>query len=135
MTKAERPSSLGSTTQRINTGWGKLYVCVTDDEDGEPFEVFVNTGMSGGLFHAQAEAIGKTISTALRMAEDRTSTAEEISDQLIGIRSDKIGVDNGDEILSVPDGIGIALRRHMRGDHAHAVRTEEDLGETPEDRP
>jgi ribonucleoside-diphosphate reductase alpha chain len=125
MTKAERPNHLGSTTQRIDTGWGKLYVTVTEDEDGEPFEVFVNTGMSGGLFNAQAEAIGKTVSVALRMTEDRTETAVQLSDQLMGIRTDKIGHDNGDEVLSVPDGIGIALRRHITGSQGLSVREEE----------
>lgn len=112
MTKRERNPNLPSTTQRIDTGWGKIYVTIAV-EDGDPFEVFVNTGMSGGLFNAQAEAIGKTVSVALRMAEDREAAAAEIAEQLVGIRSDKVAVDNGDDILSVPDAIGIALRRHV----------------------
>ena len=130
MTKRERDPNLPSTTQRVDTGWGKIYVTI-GDEDGQPFEVFVNTGMSGGLFNAQAEAIGKTVSVALRMAEDREAAAEELADQLVGIRSDKVAMDSGDDILSVPDAIGIALRRHVRGMQGMEVRGEETGGPEP----
>ena len=131
MTKRERDPELPSTTQRVDTGWGKIYVTIAED-DGDPFEVFVNTGMSGGLFNAQAEAIGKTVSVALRMAEDRGAAAEELADKLIGIRSDKVAMDSGDNILSVPDAIGIALRRHVRGMQGMEVRDVGDMEKDPE---
>lgn len=124
--KADRPDALRDVTQRLSTGWGKLYVIITEGEDGAPFEVFVNTGASGDLYNAQAEAIGKTVSTALRMADDRHAAAEELAEQLIGIRTSRAEDDNGDVIYSIPDAIGIALRRHVQDRIEQPVRGEDD---------
>ena len=39
-TTRSRPTTLPSTTTRLRTERGNLYVTVSTDEDGEPFEVF-----------------------------------------------------------------------------------------------
>ena len=39
-TTRPRPRSLPSTTTKLSTEMGNLYVTVSTDEDGEPFEVF-----------------------------------------------------------------------------------------------
>lgn len=129
--KAERPDALFDITQRIDTGWGKLYVIITEDGDGAPFEVFVKTGASGDLYNTQAEAYGKLASAALRMSDDREGAAEVLADNLIGIRTDRVADDNGDIIYSIPDAIGIALRRHVRGQIEQPVREEDDGGTHP----
>ena len=110
--KRERPDTLPGTTQRIETGWGTVYVTV-DELDGEPFEVFVTLGKSGGLYNAHAEGLAKTASNALRSGAD----AEELAKDLIGIRSDKVAEDSGDTITSIPDAVGVALLRHVNGDY------------------
>jgi len=133
--KAERPDALHDVTQRIRTGWGKIYVIITEDGDGAPFEVFVNTGASGDVYNTQAEAYGKLASAALRMADDRRATAEVLADNLIGIRTDRVADDNGDTIYSIPDAIGIALRRHVRGRIEQPVREGEDDDRHPGDLP
>lgn len=129
--KEDRPAVLGEVTQRVETGWGKLYVTVTEDPDGDPFEVFVTTGASGDIYNSQAEAIGKTVSAALRMADDRAAAAEEIAGQLIGIRTSRPAEDNGDTVYSIPDAIGIALRRHVRDRLEQPVRGRDDGGTHP----
>ena len=39
-TTRSRPRSLPSTTTKLETEMGNLYVTVSTDEEGEPFEVF-----------------------------------------------------------------------------------------------
>jgi len=46
--RSPRPDSLNGVTQRVETGYGKLYVTINEDENGLPFELFANIGHSGG---------------------------------------------------------------------------------------
>lgn len=109
--KEERPEALVGSTYRINTGYGKLYVNINEDSTGQPFEVLVYIGQSGGIMNSMAEAIGKLASNALRSGAD----PEEVANDLIGIRSPKMQIDNGDEIQSIPDAVGVAMKRHIEG--------------------
>lgn len=43
----DRPRSLPSTTTKLQTEMGNLYVTVSTDEEGEPFEVFGWLGKGG----------------------------------------------------------------------------------------
>ena len=104
-----RPDSLSGVTQRVETGYGKLYVTINEDEAGRPFELFANIGHSGGYTNSFTEALAKVISTALRSGVD----PEEIVDELHGTRSPKVAWDKGEQIQSIPDAIGTALRRYL----------------------
>ncbi|WP_440989096.1 adenosylcobalamin-dependent ribonucleoside-diphosphate reductase [Haloarchaeobius baliensis] len=110
--KRARPDVLHGVTQRIDTGYGKLYVNINEDEQGRPFELFANIGNSGGFTASFTEALAKTISTALRSGVD----PEEIANELEGIRSPKVAWDKGEQIQSIPDAIGTAMRRYLDGD-------------------
>ena len=108
--KKPRPDQLHGVTQRIDTGYGKLYVTINEDpKTGEPFELFANTGHSGGFTNSFTDALAKTISVALRSGVD----PEEIVDKLHGIRSPKVAWDKGEQINSIPDAFGTALRRYL----------------------
>jgi ribonucleoside-diphosphate reductase alpha chain len=97
-------------TQRIDTGYGKVYITINEDVDaGQPFELFANTGMSGGFTASFTEALAKSISVALRSGVD----PNEIADKLRGIRSPKVAWDKGEQINSIPDAFGVALRRYL----------------------
>jgi len=128
--KRSRPDVLHGVTQRIDTGYGKLYVNINEDPEAErPFELFANIGNSGGFTASFTEALAKTISTALRSGVD----PEEIADELQGIRSPKVAWDKGEQIQSIPDAIGTALRRYLDGDVNKAYPQQATLEETAED--
>ncbi|WP_232686139.1 adenosylcobalamin-dependent ribonucleoside-diphosphate reductase [Halobacterium zhouii] len=111
--KQSRPDLLHGVTQRVDTGYGKLYVTINEDPEAErPFELFANTGNSGGFTGSFTEALAKTISVALRSGVD----PEEIADKLQGIRSPKVAWDKGEQVNSIPDAFGTALRRYLDGD-------------------
>jgi ribonucleoside-diphosphate reductase alpha chain len=127
--KRPRPDVLHGVTQRIDTGYGKLYVNINEDEDGRPFELFANIGNSGGFTASFTEALAKTVSTALRSGVD----PEEIADELQGIRSPKVAWDKGEQIQSIPDAIGTAMRRYLDGDVERAYPQQQTLEETAEE--
>ena len=126
--KRPRPDVLYGVTQRIDTGYGKVYVNINEDEHGKPFELFANIGNSGGFTASFTEALAKTISTALRSGVD----PEEIADELNGIRSPKVAWDNGEQINSIPDAIGTALRRYLDGDIENPYPKQQSLSELSE---
>jgi len=103
----DRPNTLAGTTYRVETGYGRMYVTVNDLE-GEPFEVLATIGKSGGMLESLLEGMSRMVSASLRAGMD----VGEIIEQLRGIRSPKIGYDNGEPIQSIPDGIAKVLVRH-----------------------
>ena len=107
--RRDRPSTLNGVTQRVDTGYGKVYVTINEDENGTPFELFANIGHSGGYTNSFTEALAKVISTALRSGVD----PEELVDELVGTRSPKIAWDQGEQIQSIPDAIGTAINRYL----------------------
>ncbi|WP_101294478.1 TSCPD domain-containing protein [Halegenticoccus soli] len=127
--KRPRPDVLYGVTQRIDTGYGKLYVNINEDENGEPFELFANIGNSGGFTASFTEALAKTISTALRSGVD----PEEIASELQGIRSPKVAWDKGEQINSIPDAIGTAMRRYLDGEIEKPYPKQTNLSEVEEE--
>jgi ribonucleoside-diphosphate reductase alpha chain len=129
--KKPRPNQLHGITQRIDTGYGKLYVTINEDpETGEPFELFANTGYSGGFTNSFVDALAKTISIALRCGVD----PREIVDDLEGIRSPKVAWDKGEQINSIPDAFGTALRRYLDDEIDKAYPQQTTLEETADDQ-
>ncbi|WP_411798741.1 LAGLIDADG family homing endonuclease [Halonotius sp. F2-221B] len=127
--KRPRPDVLYGVTQRVDTGYGKVYVNINEDEQGRPFELFANIGNSGGFTASFTEALAKTISTALRSGVD----PEEIANELNGIRSPKVAWDKGEQINSIPDAIGTALRRYLDGDIEEPYPKQQNLSELNEE--
>jgi ribonucleoside-diphosphate reductase alpha chain len=127
--KRARPDVLHGVTQRIDTGYGKLYVNINEDNEGHPFELFANIGNSGGFTASFTEALAKTISTALRSGVD----PEEIASELQGIRSPKVAWDKGQQVNSIPDAIGTAMRRYLDGDIERAYPKQQNLTELEEE--
>jgi ribonucleoside-diphosphate reductase alpha chain len=104
-TKRSRPNKLRSTSIRKETPLGTMYVHISEDEKGQPFEVFINLGKAGGSAMADAEAMGRLISLALRSGIPLVS----VHKQLRGISSDRAVGLGPHKVLSVPDAIGAAL--------------------------
>ncbi len=108
--KRSRPEALRGTTRRVETPLGTLYVTITEDDKGQPFEVFMSLGKAGGALMADVEAMGRLLSLALRSG----IPMKEIHRQLRGISSDRtIGLGTH-KVLSVPDAVGIAIEKWMQ---------------------
>ena len=115
-TRPARPQLLTGETQRMDTGCGKLFVIMNDDEYG-PREVFANMGKAGGCASSNTEALGRLISLALK----KGASAQEIVEQLKGIRCHVPYGMGPNATLSCADAIGKALeRRYVTGAAARA---------------
>jgi ribonucleoside-diphosphate reductase alpha chain len=102
----ERPETLNGFTTKIRTGYGQLYVTVTEF-NGRPFEVFATIGKSGRSTTAKTEAIGRLVSLALRSGVE----VKQIVDQLKGIGGEHPIFQEGGLVLSIPDAIARVLER------------------------
>lgn len=128
--KRSRPELLRGAVRRLTTPLGDLYVTITEDDKGQPFEVFMSLGKAGGALMADVEAIGRLISLSLRSGVP----VQAIYRQLRGISSDRaIGL-GAQKVLSVPDAVGIALERYM-SDKQGVQQELLDLGHAPAPQP
>jgi ribonucleoside-diphosphate reductase alpha chain len=122
-TRPSRPQLLTGETQRMETGCGKLFVIMNDDEYG-PREVFANMGKAGGCASSNTEALGRLISLALK----KGASSGEIVEQLKGIRCHVPYGMGPNATLSCADAIGKALeRRYVTGAAAVAGVPEPQL--------
>ncbi len=101
----KRPDTLFSTTTKIPTGFGNLYITISELDD-KPFEVFATIGKSGGDIMAKAEMAGRLISLALR----NDISVSEIVNQLIDISGKSIVAYKDGSVKSIPDAIGKVLK-------------------------
>ena len=114
-TTRPRPRSLPSTTTKLNTELGNLYVTVSVDEDGEPFEVFGFLGKGGSFQHGVTELACRLISLHLR----RGTPVEEIIDQCQGIAEmqpyyNLLPDGTSVPVLGLGDGIAHILKAHLK---------------------
>ena len=110
-----RPRSLPSTTTKLQTEYGNLYVTVTVDEDGDPFEVFGHLGKGGSFQHGVTELACRLISLHLR----RGTPLTEIIDQMQGISEmqpfwNTLGDGGSVPVLGLGDGIAHVLKAHLK---------------------
>ena len=108
--KRSRPDLLKGATRRVETPLGTMYVNITEDDKGQPFEVFISLGKAGAPLMADVEAIGRLISLALRSG----IPIREVYRQLRGISSDRVVGLGPNKVMSVPDAIGIAIEKWMQ---------------------
>ena len=122
-TRPARPQLLSGETQRMDTGCGKLFVIMNDDEFG-PREVFANMGKAGGCASSNTEALGRLISLALK----KGASAGDVVEQLKGIRCHVPYGFGPNAILSCADAMGKALeRRYVTGGSALAAEPQPQL--------
>ena len=128
-TTRPRPRTLPSTTTKLQTEFGNLYVTVSTDEDGEPFEVFGWLGKGGSFQHGVTELACRLISLHLR----RGTPLDEIIDQCQGIAEMQPFFNQIDgrsvAVLGLGDGIAHILKAHLRArdQREQAERQESDI--------
>ena len=128
-TTRPRPRSLPSTTTKLQTEFGNLYVTVSTDEEGQPFEVFGWLGKGGSFQHGVTELACRLISLHLR----RGTPVEEVIDQCQGIQEMQPFFNQIDgksvAVLGLGDGIAHILKAHQKereereGEQAEAVES------------
>ncbi|GJG84962.1 hypothetical protein tb265_01430 [Gemmatimonadetes bacterium T265] len=123
-TKRARPDKLRSTSMRKETPLGTMFVHISEDDRGNAFDVFISLGKAGGSAMADAEALGRMVSLALRSG----IALPEIVRQLRGISSDRAVGLGPNKVLSMPDAVGIALEEWWRDKHQGV---QQDLLQTP----
>ena len=117
----ERPTSVRGVTERVRTGHGNMYVNITFDDDGKPFEVFTMLGKAGGCDSANLEAVSRLVSLALRSGID----PDQIVAHLQGITCCPAW-DGGTLIRSAPDAMAHTLVNQIHASHREIVVPSED---------
>ena len=105
-----RPQTLPAKVTKIKTGYGNLYVTITEFE-GKPWEVFCTIGKSGAGVMAKAEVTGRLASLALRHG----IPVEEVIHQLLDIRGDHPTPFKAGVVKSIPDAVGKILEERYGG--------------------
>ena len=121
----DRPTSVAGVTDRVRTGHGNMYVTITFDEEGKPFEVFTTLGKAGGCDSANLEAVSRLVSLALRSGID----PDQIVAHLQGITCCPAW-DGGTLIRSAPDAMAHTLVNHIHAAHRAVAGPSEEQQST-----
>ncbi len=126
-TTRPRPRSLPSTTTKLNTEMGSLFVSVSVNEDGEPFEVFGFLGKGGSFQHGVTELACRLISLHLR----RGTSLEEVIEQIQGIQEmqpfwNQMGDGRSVPVHGLGDGIAHILKSLPRTRYGAHLRAREE---------
>ncbi len=125
---AERPVKVEGATYKIDTPLGHAFITINQDENGNPFELFVTIGKAGSEVSAMAEALGRLISTNFRFGNHLPAKerAKEIMEQLRGIGGGRSVGFGPNKIRSLPDAVGRAIGMHF-GFGVYTNKVEEDV--------
>jgi ribonucleoside-diphosphate reductase alpha chain len=110
-----RPVRVRGTTTEIHTPVGIAFVTINEDDRGEPLEVFVTVGKSGSDIIADAEAIGRLISFALRTEAvlPPRERLHKIARQLVGIGGSRSTGLGPKRIRSLADGVARVIFEYL----------------------
>ena len=126
----KRPQFLNGVTRRISTPVGHAFVTINVDEEGNPFEVFVNVGKAGTDIMADAEAIGRLISLSLRIPSDYSpkEVAQQVVNQLSGIGGSSQQGFGPNRIHSLGDAVSKVLSEYIGSKSTYPEVTENGNG-------
>ncbi len=107
-----RPERLQGTSVKTQTPFGKAYITINRDDQGNPFEVFVAIGKAGSDIQADAESLGRMISLQLRTTapHNRRDMLKLIIEQLEDIGGARPIGFGPKRVLSLPDAVARALQ-------------------------
>src|SRR5581483_333587 len=106
-----RPYKRRGYTVSKATPSGTAHITMNEDEESQPFEVFLEIGKAGSDIKAMAEALGRLMSLTLRMASpvSPVERVREIVKQITGIGGARSYGFGKRRVLSLPDAVGQAL--------------------------
>ncbi len=107
-----RPERLEGTSVKTLTPFGKAYITINRDDQGNPFEVFVAIGKAGSDIQADAESLGRMISLQLRTTapHNRRDMLKLIIEQLQDIGGARPIGFGPKRVLSLPDAVARVLQ-------------------------
>lgn len=110
-----RPFVVNGSTYKLHTPVGNAYITINSNESGDPLEIFIIAGKAGSDITAMADALGRTISAALRFKGNLSPVerAKEIADQLAGIGGRRSVGFGPNKVLSLPDAVALAISNHL----------------------
>ena len=96
------------------TSAGNCHVIMNDDEEGHPFELFIEIGKGGSDIKAMAEALGRVSSVLLRISSPVSpeERIQEIIKQFKGIGGPRSIGFGKSRIKSLPDAVARALQEN-----------------------
>jgi len=106
--KIKRPKVTDSTTTKVKTGCGNLYITITKHE-GKLFEVFAKMGKGGSCVEAQLDAITMGITIGIRNGVETKDYIQRYK----GIRCGSVSLDDGEEYLSCADAIAKVMEKNV----------------------
>ena len=132
-----RPYKRRGHTVSKNTPSGTAHITMNEDEEGHPFEVFLEIGKAGSDIKAMAEAMGRLMSLILRIASPVSplERVREIVKQITGIGGARSYGFGKRRVLSLPDAVGQALAENYlnisHGNEDNGQGAEMGVGEMP----
>lgn len=115
LTLRKRPEVLIGATYEMQSPVGTAFVTINSDENGNPFEVFINVGKAGSDILADAEALGRLITMALRIPSGYPpkQILEKTAKQLRGI-SGSMSIGFGqNRVRSLADAVAKVMEKHI----------------------
>jgi ribonucleoside-diphosphate reductase alpha chain len=122
-----RPATLRGATYRKVTPLGTAYITVNEDEEGQPFELFVTVGKAGSDTAALAEAMGRLISLTLRLPSELSERQRLalVVEQLMGIGgAHQLGFGK-QRVRSLPDGLSQVINEYLGLGQEHDMVAEQ----------
>ena len=102
------PESLPSVTIKVPTPDGTMYVCISDYE-GRPWRVDITIGKAGSALMAWAHSLARLCTMALQ----GSASLDDLINELAGVTSDKLTMNQRTEVRSGPEGVAIAFLRYL----------------------
>lgn len=111
----KRPVALTGVTHKTQTPLGHTFITVNNDEEGKPFEIFINAGKSGSDVMAMAEALGRIMSIVLRIQSpvEPRERVKDMIDQLTGIGGGRSVGFGPNRVRSLPDAVAKVMAEHF----------------------
>lgn len=107
----KRPVVMRGLTYETKTPLGDAYITINNDQNSEPFELFVTIGKSGSDVAAMTDALGRMVSLVLRLQSPvpQREKVRRIVAHLSGIGGMRTVGFGENKVRSVPDAIAKVL--------------------------